>query len=117
VNAQSPLNRLSQHLGTNRHANALRRQLLKAGNEPHACDSFEMVACGPILPEAATKAEHDPARNVVAAMEKALRDALHRAGYNVLNEMKCRQKLDDHHWPKVLAVFSERFPKLNQAPE
>jgi hypothetical protein len=112
ANAQSPFNRLSQHLGTNKHANALRRQLLKVGIDPTACRSFEMVACGPILLEAASKAEHDPRRDLIAAMEKALRDALHSAGYTLLNEVKCRQKLDDPCWHKVLATFAERFPKL-----
>jgi hypothetical protein len=50
-------------------------------------------------------------------MEKALRDALHTAGYRVLNEVNCRQELHDRHWQEVLAAFSERFTKLNQAPE
>lgn len=117
ANAQSPFNRLSQHLGSNENANALRRQLSKVGIDPNACLSFEMTAYGPILPEAASKAEHERSRNLVAAMEKALRDALHQAGYTVLNEVKCRQKLDDKHWQKVLTVFSGRFPKLKQAPE
>jgi hypothetical protein len=115
--AQSPFNRLSQHLGTNKHANALRRQLLKASIDPNACRSFEMVAYGPIFPEARSKAEHEPSRNLIAAIEKALRDALHNAGYQVLNGVNCRQKLDDRHWQEVLAAFSERFTKLNQAPE
>jgi hypothetical protein len=117
TNAQSPFNRLSQHLGTNKHANALRRQLLKASIDPNACRSFEMVAYGPIFPEAASKAEHEPSRNLIAAMEKALRDALHTAGYKVLNNVNCRQELHDRHWQKVLAAFSERFTQLNQAPE
>jgi hypothetical protein len=117
TNAQSPFNRLSQHLGTNKHANALRRQLLKASIDSNACRSFEMVAYGPIFPEVASKAEHEPSRNIVAAMEKALRDALHNAGYQVLNDVKCRQMLDDRQWQEVLAAFSERFTKLNQAPE
>jgi hypothetical protein len=112
ANVQSPFNRLSQHLGTNRHANALRRQLEKAGIDPAACRLFEMIAYGPILPEAASKEEHKPRWIVVAAMEKALRDALHAAGYTVLNDVKCRQVLDDRHWQEVLAAFSERFTKL-----
>jgi hypothetical protein len=112
ANAQSPFNRLSQHLGTNKHANALRRQLLKVGIEPTTCQSFEMMAYGPILPEAESKEEHKPRWVIVAAMEKALRDALHAAGYTVLNDVKCLQVLDDGHWREVLAAFSERFTKL-----
>jgi hypothetical protein len=63
---------LSQHLGTNKHANALRRQLLNVGIDPNTCRTFEMVAYGPILPEGTTMADHRPLRNKVAAMEKAL---------------------------------------------
>jgi hypothetical protein len=117
ANAQSPFNRLSQHLGRNKHANALRRQLEKANIEPTACRLFDMVAYGPIFPHATSKVEHKSSWRLVAAMEKALRDGLHAAGYTVLNDVKCRQVLDDRHWQEVLAAFSERFAKLNPAPE
>jgi hypothetical protein len=115
ANAQSPFNRLSQHLGTNKHANALRRQLEKACIDPIACSSFEMVAYGPIFPQAESKEEHRAPLSLVAAMEKALRDALHLVGYTVLNDVSCRQKLDERHWQEVKAVFSQRFAKLNEA--
>ncbi len=114
-NVQSPFNRLSQHLGTNKHANALRRQLVKTDIEPTVCRSFEMVAYGPIFPHATSKEEHKTSWRLVAAMEKALRDALHVAGYAVLNDVKCLQMLDDEQWQKVLAAFSERFTRLSQA--
>lgn len=68
--AQSPLNRLSQHLGTNKNANALRHQLLKAGIAPIDCTSFEMVAYGPIFTEAESMTEHGVPRNLVAVMER-----------------------------------------------
>jgi hypothetical protein len=116
-NAQSPFNRLSQHLGKNKHANALRRQLLNVGIEPNDCLNFEMAAYGPIHPEGASMADHTPLRNIVAAMEKALCDALLAAGYTVLNSVNCRQKLDDESWRRVLTAFTERFPKLKRAPE
>jgi hypothetical protein len=102
-------------LGSNRHANALRRQLVKAGIEPEACQSFEMVAYGPIFPHASTDHEHKASWRLVAAMEKALRDALHAAGYSVLNDVKCRQELDDELWQTVFNAFSERFHKLSQS--
>jgi hypothetical protein len=117
ANAQSPFNRLSQHLGTNKNSNALRRQLLKGGIDPTGCLKFVMVAFGPIHREGASMADHKPLRNVVAAMEKALRDALHTAGYTVLNDVNCRQKLDRAAWQEVLAAFTERFPKLKPTPE
>ncbi len=112
ANAQSPFSRLSQHLGTNKHANALRRQLLNVGIDPNTCRTFEMVAYGPILPEGATMADHKPLRNKVAAMEKALRDALHKAGYTVLKEVHSRQEIDAALWQEVLNVFAGRFPRL-----
>ena len=70
MNAQSPFNRLSQHLGSNRHANALRRQLVKAGIEPEACRSFEMVAYGPIFPHAGSTEEHKQRWRLVAAWRR-----------------------------------------------
>lgn len=112
-NAQSPLNRLSQHLGSNKHANALRRQLEAAGIEPDTCRSIDLGVCGPILPEAQTMAEHEPRRNQVAGMKKALRDALHRAGYTALNKVQCLQLLDGRLWQDVQDAFASRFPKLN----
>ena len=116
-NAQSPFNRLSQHLGSNKHANALRRQLQKVGMEPESCRSFEMVAFGPIFPEVETMIDHHPARNKMAAMERALRDALHEAGYRILNSVYCNHKPDPEEWREVLAAFGERFPKLKPAAE
>lgn len=117
AHAQSPFNRLSQHLGANKHANALRRQLLTVGIEPNHCLRFEMVAFGPVHPEGSSMADHTPLRNLVAAMEKALCDSPVNAGYTVLNSVNCRQKLDDESWQKVLAAFTARFPKLNRTPE
>jgi len=111
-NAQSPFTRLSQHLGTNVHANALSRHLMNAGIDPKTCCSFDLVACGPILPAATTMEDHRPRRDKVAAMEKALHDVLHNAGYTVLNEVHSRQRVDDPLWQDVLAAFAERFPKL-----
>src|ERR1700733_14113790 len=45
-NAQSPFNRLSQHLGGNKRVNALRRHLRQTGIEPETCTKFEMVSFG-----------------------------------------------------------------------
>ncbi len=111
-NAQSPFNRLSQHLGRNRHANALRYQLMSSDIEPESCRSFEMVAYGPNFPHASTDEEHKASWRLVAAMEKALRGALHGAGYRVLNDVQRRQVLDEAHWRAVIAAFASRFSRL-----
>src|ERR1035437_145186 len=112
ANAQSPYNRMGQHLGSNKNTNTLRRHLLSVGIDPTPCRTFEMIAYGPILPESATMVDHKPLRNKVAAMEKALCYALRAAGYTVLKSVNSRQKLDDQCWEEVLTAFTERFPKL-----
>lgn len=114
AHAQSPFTRLGQHLGTNRHANALRRHLMNAGVDLDACCSFEMVAFGPILPEAASMDEHRPRRDKMAVLEKTLCDALGRAGYPVLNRVHCRHILDDALWQDTFNAFAERFPTLRK---
>jgi hypothetical protein len=113
--AQSPFNRLSQHHGSNKHANALRRQLLSAKIEPETCRSFEMVAYGPILPEVKPMDAHRASRDIVAKMEKDLCDALCQAGYEVLNTVNCRHKRDHSQWQSTLDAFAQRFPKLLKA--
>jgi hypothetical protein len=45
-------------------------------------------------------------------MEKALRDALHFAGYTVLNEVHSLQNADALLWLDVFDAFAARFPKL-----
>ncbi len=115
ANAQSPFNRLSQHLGSNKHANALRRQLLSVGIKAEACRRFEMIAYGPVFPEAQTMDEHHPVRNKMAAMERALCDALDAASYKVLNTVHCLHEPDDAQWREVFDAFATRFPKLKTA--
>ena len=111
-NAQSPFTRFSQHLGTNRHANALARHLKARNIEPTECRRFELVAYGPVLEEADEMEQHRPLRAKVAAMEKALCDSLTGAGYNVLNNVQCRAAIDVQLWNQVLEAFAERFAKL-----
>ncbi len=111
--AQSPFIRVSQHLGQNVHANALRRYLASRNIEPSTCKSFELFALGPLYEPANSALEHSARRNVVAALEKCLRDALVAAGYDVLNQITCRQPLDERQWQDVLEAFSGHFNKLN----
>jgi len=111
-NAQSPFTRLGQHLGTNKHANALARHLKAKDIEPSECRSLELIAYGPVLEEAEGMKQHRPLRAKVAAMEKALCSALSGAGYNVLNKVQCRAALDARLWEQVLDAFAERFADL-----
>ncbi len=115
-NAQSPFTRLSQHLSMNPKTNALRRNLARAGVDANECCSFDLHCYGPILPECLTMEEHRPSRDIIAGLEKGLRDALHTAGYRVLNEVKSRKAIHESLMPDVLKAFAGSFSKLARVP-
>jgi hypothetical protein len=104
TNAQSPFNRMGQHVGFNDKSNVLRRRLSRAGIVPDECE-FHLVAHGPILPEAESRDEHGRSRDVVAALEKALAEAMAAAGYRVLNDVPCGKPLDSELFAAVRAAF------------
>ena len=112
LNAQSPFARLSQHLGRNEKSNALRRNLEKHKLIAEECQKFRLFACGPIFPESECEVKHQHSRDVIAALEKALADAMHAAGYEMLNEVKCRKALDQKLWREVAGTFRKHFPRL-----
>ena len=99
MNAQSPFNRMGQHLGFNDKSNPLRRYLGTEGIEPEKC-SFRLVTHGPILEEAKIPSEHRERRDRIGAMEKALAAAM------------CRIELDTEMFADIRAAFAGRFPKL-----
>jgi hypothetical protein len=117
-NAVAPYQRMAQHLGQQKHQNALRRHLEKNDVRPENC-AFQFIAYGPIYPQAADMAAHRPPRDTVAALEKALADALKTAGYNVLNRIDSRKPLDPVLFTEVRAAFAHDFPALHRtaAPE
>ena len=88
-NAQSPFNRMGQHLGFHKNSNVLRRHLEGKNIDPQTC-SFRLIAHGPILKEAKTNDQHKKRRDSIAAMEKALADEMTASGYDVINAVKCR---------------------------
>ena len=55
---------------------------------------------------------HRPERDKMAGLEKGLCDALQRAGYRMLNEVKSRKPTDDLLMRKILSAFATRFVKL-----
>ena len=55
---------------------------------------------------------HKPIRDKVAALEKALADALMASGYDVLNTINSLKPLDRELFSQVIVIFSEHFPKL-----
>jgi len=111
-NAQSPFNRMGQHLSINNKSNMLRRYLSKKGIVAEKC-YFRLVAYGPILSEAATQTEHFDSRDIIAALEKALANFMDESGYEVLNAVNCQKAPDPDLWAKVRDAFAEHFPKLD----
>jgi hypothetical protein len=109
-NAQSPFNRLSQHLGSNKNTNQVRRHLEDLAVQPEQC-SFRLVAHGPILAEG-SKESYRESRDVVAALEKELADAMGDSGYKVVNRVNCRMTVDRKKFARVQAAFAEHFPAL-----
>ncbi|ACF00041.1 conserved hypothetical protein [Rhodopseudomonas palustris TIE-1] len=126
-NASPPYIRMGQHLGSIKNQNALRQHLCKRGITPEDCQSFELVAHGPIYPEvvkpenfshsdSVTKARlmkmHRPIRDIVGAMEKRLAGELRSAGYDVLNSVKWQYDVPEIDWLPVRQAFAADFPKL-----
>ena len=112
-NAQSPFNRMGQHLGHNKNSNVLRRHLEGKNIDPQTC-SFRLIAHGPILKEAKTNDQHKKRRDSIAAMEKALADEMTASGYDVINAVKCRMKLDVNNYAPVRAAFALHFKRLGR---
>jgi hypothetical protein len=115
TNAQSPFNRMGQHLGFAENSNMLRKYLGHYNLEPQAC-TFRLVGLGPLEQEskAIERAEHDKRRDVVAALEKALAGAMRDAGYRVMNEVSSRKALNSARFKDVLVAFAEKFSALGQ---
>jgi hypothetical protein len=116
TNAQSPFNRMGQHLGFASNSCMLRRHLVSHHADPEDC-SFRLVALGPLEAEskATTRADHDERRDLVAAMEKALADALCAAGCSVMNRVACRKPLNAERFAQVQQMFIRAFPHLSSA--
>jgi hypothetical protein len=112
IKAQSPFSRVSGHLGPNKYANALRRHLAKHQIEFDDCDQLELVAVGPLFPEAENEAEHRIRRDKTAALERDLCDAMRTVGYRVLNTVSCRIESDPVAWVAIREAFADRFPQL-----
>lgn len=114
LNAQSPFNRMGQHLGFAPNSSMLRRHLANRNVEPEECQ-FRLVAVGPLEAEstAVERAEHDARRDVIAAMEKALAEALVDAGCMVMNTVVSRKVLDESRFTEVLAAFEAALPALS----
>lgn len=121
--ATAPYTRMAQHLGFVKNQNALRRHLSKHNIDPERCESFELIAHGPIFPEVerrgvlsrdALMEMHTPPRNEVGALERELALGLERAGYDVLNIVKWNHPHNDELRKRMLTEFAAHFPKLKE---
>lgn len=112
-NAQSPFNRLGQHLGFAENSNMLRKHLLSHGHTPELC-CFRLVAYGPVLAEAAEKTmeAHKPLRDKAGAIERQLAEDLVEASYEVMNTVPGTWSLDEELYAPVRAAFADVFPRL-----
>lgn len=118
TNAQSPFNRMAQHLGFAVNSNMLRRHLALRDVEPEDC-AFRLVALGPLEEESIAEGrhEHDGRRDLVAAMERALAETMVAAGCLVMNTVPSRKTLDAARFADVRAAFASAFPVLAAADE
>lgn len=112
--AKPPYQRMGQHLGHQKNQNALRKYLERKGIKPERCHAFHLITHGPLYAQAQDMKAHKAPRDVVAALEKALADALKKSGYEVLNTVNCRKELDLTLWAAVRNAFAQHFPNLNR---
>jgi len=113
-NAKPPYQRMGQHLGHQKNQNALRKYLENRGIKPERCYAFHLVAHGPLFPQAVDMNAHKRPRDVVAALEKALADALTQVGYEVMNKVNSRMPLDRRRFAQVRRAFAVAFPNLRR---
>ena len=107
--SQSPFDRFSKHLGSNKNNNALRRQLEKRRIDPERC-TFRFHAFGPLFRN--STANHGQLCDLASGLEKALAEDMRSSGYELLNQVHCRKPIDQRWRQKVLAHFTSSFPKL-----
>jgi hypothetical protein len=110
--AQSPFSRISGHLGSNEHANALQKNLKKRGIDFGKCVQLEFVTSGPLHEEAGDWDAHKPLRDKVHALERDLCNGLKAAGYDVLNDVPCTLPTDNEAWKAVRDTFAGHFERL-----
>lgn len=112
-NASSPFNRIGQHLDfrSNAKGNSLSKRLKEAGIVPASC-SFEMVAIGPLFPEADSMETHRPVRDQVGAVENALATLLRGGGYTVLGKHSSKAAVDHVMMRGITEIVDREFPNV-----
>lgn len=128
--ASSVYRRFGQHLGEADNTNALLQHLRHRypGQDIWDYDTFRMIAVGPVFPEVERHPEfrhgeaphykdafsrHIPFRDRAAALEARLTLELRACGYEVLNTVSSKAKLDQDDWELVKNALIEHFPNLS----
>lgn len=102
---------MGQHLGNAKNSSMLRNHLGDRGVVPERC-AFRLVARGPILDEAEEREIHYERRDAIGALEKRLAEDLVAAGYDVMNTVHCRKRLDEALYEDVRVALAAEFPGL-----
>ncbi len=108
---QSPFNRFSNHLGGNKHSNALKRHLAQKKIYPERCQ-FRFHAYGPLFVDN-SKQTHGELCDVTSGLEKALAEAMSEAGYEVINKVHSRTPIDLAMFQAARNAFATHFKKLS----
>ena len=95
----------------------LRQHLEKRRIQPEDCASFDLIAYGPLFPEAEDMPGHKDRRDKVAALERELAEILARAGYDVLNTVRSKRQIDPGLWVQAHKAFAVHFPRLAEESE
>jgi hypothetical protein len=108
--AQSPVNRVSAHLGYNERSNHLRRYLQSLDIDIESCDALEFAAYGPVGSVPTDEAEYRAARARVAAVEKRLWEHMANKGLDMLNRCpRCKTGHDPQMFESVRAELDPFF--------
>ena len=108
----SPFGRITTSLGRNSNSSAIKNNLQREGLTPDQCRSFELIAHGPVFPETDDREKYDEWWGKVAALERALTDALKAAGYCVLNQAESKREYAPELWHKAKEAFGCHFAEL-----
>jgi hypothetical protein len=112
ANAPSPINDLSQHFDTSKHApkNSLASCLHAAEINPQACH-FRMIALGPIFEEQVTIHKHEPFHAQLETLASEVAAYLKWRGFEVLGNYQMgasvREQLLDEIKSMVMAFVTE----------
>lgn len=124
LNASSPFARMGRHLDPKGKANALHQHLTKreVGVNPQECAEFKMFAHGPLFLEPKDGGTMDEdefrrRRDIVAALEQALADALRCGGYRVLNTVHSKKPMCVVCWNNVRRGFAKYFGRIAPGPQ